>query len=692
MIASWFNRFLKSKSRPAARRRPARAQLCIEQLEAREVPAVFAFPASGQLVVGTTTPGTDTVTIDHQIINNQPSTVVNGVIFGDSSITNIHIQGGFARVNILATSKPLVADDNNFFEVGSVDTGPRTGTMRNILAPLSLGTANAVKLDDSGDPTGQNITLNVVNNVVQVTGMGGAPISVAVQEGPLNLDVLGAFEIFGGRGHNTFNVLDTPAAFLAFTNVTVTGIVTGTSGDTVNVRGTHSDDLFIEGQARDTVTIGNNGNLNNIQSPVNIIALNSANFTALVVDGSAASSAQNLTLSADGTIHGLAPQDITYDPAHLSSLDVKGGHGGTTGGNTFTVLDTAPNATTEVDTGTLGDQVIVDNTHGQLFLNSLGGPATVNIGNHGSLRGIQGAIHIFNTPSFSTVNIDESADLVNHAFQFRTSGSQGVIDGLGFVAPIFYNPGDIASITLTSGQGSEAFQVESTLGEFPLTINGRGSSDQFIVGFFFGSLDHINNPLTLNGGAGFDTLQVIDTNADTGHFYSDNHFSQITRDFGVVTINYSLMNSEQLFQSPLPPQPLQFVPDPFFPAATNLALTDSIRAGQRATLTGQLTDADPREVLSLTVDWGDGSPLAHSTPNRDPFRLTHRYDTPGIYKVRVTWTDSIGRSNFQGLTLTVQPARHGEDDGDRDSGDHDEAGRDALFALLGAEPRHHDRT
>src|SRR5262249_6602719 len=148
-----------------------------------------------------------------------------------------------------------------------------------------------------------------------------------------------------------------------------------------------------------------------------------------------------------------------------------------------------------------------------------------------------------------------------------------------------------------------------------------------------------------------------------GHFYSDNHVSQITRDFGAVTINYSLMNSEQLIQSPKPPT---FV-DPGFPQATDLALTDSIRAGQQATLTGRLVDADPREVLSLTVNWGDGSQPEQRTPNRAPFRLTHSYETPGTYKVRVTWTDSVGRSNFQDLTITVRAARHDGDDGHHDS-------------------------
>jgi hypothetical protein len=95
----------------------------------------------------------------------------------------------------------------------------------------------------------------------------------------------------------------------------------------------------------------------------------------------------------------------------------------------------------------------------------------------------------------------------------------------------------------------------------------------------------------------------------------------------------------------------------FFTSTADLrsAFPGSIRAGQRATLTGRLVDANPDQVLSLRVDWGDGSPVEQRTPDRAPFRLTHRYQQPGTYKVFVMWSDGLGQSNFRELTLTVQP-------------------------------------
>jgi PKD repeat protein len=112
-----------------------------------------------------------------------------------------------------------------------------------------------------------------------------------------------------------------------------------------------------------------------------------------------------------------------------------------------------------------------------------------------------------------------------------------------------------------------------------------------------------------------------------------------------------------------------------------------VRVGAPATLTGQLVDADPSQVLSLTVIWGDGSVPDQSTPDRDPFAVTHTYASPGVYTVHVIWSDSHGVSNSRDLTITVRPARHGEH-GDHDSHTDD---LDAFFAALAGalEDRHH---
>src|SRR5262249_37775075 len=72
---------------------------------------------------------------------------------------------------------------------------------------------------------------------------------------------------------------------------------------------------------------------------------------------------------------------------------------------------------------------------------------------------------------------------------------------------------------------------------------------------------------------------------------------------------------------------------PVAPAAQNLTLTESIRAGQSATLSGQLVDADGDTDLWLTVDWGDGSEPQRSQPGLEPFNVMHKYTQAGTYKV-----------------------------------------------------------
>jgi hypothetical protein len=95
------------------------------------------------------------------------------------------------------------------------------------------------------------------------------------------------------------------------------------------------------------------------------------------------------------------------------------------------------------------------------------------------------------------------------------------------------------------------------------------------------------------------------------------------------------------------------------PQAADLAFPSTIEAGHHATLSGRLVGTGE---LSLSVDWGDGSPVADRTPNREPFRLKHKYTEPGTYHVRAVWTDSSGQSGFRELTITVTSAGEGDDD------------------------------
>jgi hypothetical protein len=93
---------------------------------------------------------------------------------------------------------------------------------------------------------------------------------------------------------------------------------------------------------------------------------------------------------------------------------------------------------------------------------------------------------------------------------------------------------------------------------------------------------------------------------------------------------------------------------PVAPAAKNLALTPTIKAGQSAVLTGQLFDGNGDKNLKLTVNWGDGSKPQQSTPGTKAFAVAHKYTHAGTYTVRATWTDSTGLSNSSNLKVVVK--------------------------------------
>jgi hypothetical protein len=621
----------------------------IEGLEQRLALSVSTSLSGGQLLISTN--NSDDVTLDH----SGSFTFVNETAIPDAAITQgIQIEDGFSAVNIRATVKAVTADGESGITVG------KAGNMQGILAPLSLGSDLSVTLDDSLDPIGRNVTMNVLNGVVSITGITGLPTATISfnESGGLFGDDLLRLTINGGSGGNTFNILNTPAAFeFLVGNVTETVLNAGIGNDTVNVLANSSSLLEIQAQTgSNTVNIGN-GNLQGIQERVDVL---NSRFTSLFVNGSAATSPQNVTMSVAGgfgKIVGLAPAEINYQVSSVGFMDVKAG----SGGNTFTIEDTFRNGTTSnitrIDTGTGLDQVFVHRATGNLEIDGQNGGDLVNIGSAlfpgGSLLGIQGNITITNQFSRTALFVNGAADAFPHTVTLAASGTLGEIRGLAS-GVIFYTPNDIRGINLNSGAGPDTFFVTSTAAPAPLTINGLGGDDTFIVGNSSNTLDEIRTPLTLNGNSGFDTLIVNDQGSTIGHFYGATT-STVTRQIGnTVTVNYSGIESLQLNRSTVP---IVFGTDPFFaPQVKNLAFPKSIRAGRFAALSGRLVDRNKGDKLSLAVDWGDGSAPDQSAPNRRPFSRKHIYAKAGTYIVRAIWTDSTGQSNFLDLTLTVTPS------------------------------------
>jgi hypothetical protein len=676
MFPYWVKKLFPKKTRSVPR--PSRARLGVEALETRLVPTVFAgITGSGQLLV-TDTSDVDTVTLDH----SGSSTLVNGTSFADSQITNgILIQVGTGvgnedTVNISATVKPVTVDGQD--DVGAVNLGElgKAG-VQGIQAPVLLthlqpgfGFTNNVytlRVEDRTDPAGRTATLSTSNGFSTIANLAPSPIT-------FDDNALDDLTILGSDFGNTFNILDTPAG---------THLFTGESSDTVNVLGTdHS--LFIDGDSgRDAVHIGNGGSLQGIQGHVEVS--NVGGFTDLTVDGSAAADSQNVTMSRFGDfieIDGLAADAILYKVNDVSSVDVKGGPHG----NTFTVEDTFKNSSfgsTTIDSGTGFDIVQVHGSTGNLTINGQNGRDLVSLstGNFpfGTAQHIHGNVTITNTFSFTNLSVNDASDTIGRTVVLSASptAGQGFINGLTAGGIVSYNLNDVSALTINGGSGSDHFFIQSTAGPARIQVNGLDGNDVFTVSSH-GTLDRIQTPVTLNGNGGFDTLVVDDHAAPVGHSYSSSATEIIRSGLGGpnVVIDFSPFESASLF-----------VNGTSAPAAQNLALTNQVRVGELATLSGQLVDADPGDVLTLSVDWGDGSPIQTSTPDRAPFAVTHRYKAPGTYTVHATWTDSTGLSNSRDLTITVKPAKHGEQGEHKSSFD----GLDAFFAQFGPDEGHHDK-
>jgi hypothetical protein len=94
------------------------------------------------------------------------------------------------------------------------------------------------------------------------------------------------------------------------------------------------------------------------------------------------------------------------------------------------------------------------------------------------------------------------------------------------------------------------------------------------------------------------------------------------------------------------------------PMLSNVAVTTPINAGGTATLTGDVGDASPLDILTVVVNWGDGSSV-QSSPlplGSTSFSLTHQYTSTSTtnYTINVSLQDDDTGSANGGTTINVR--------------------------------------
>jgi hypothetical protein len=495
---------------------PAVARLAIEALEDRNLLSTLTL-SGGALVYAPSTNLNNNLIISHDAATHRYTFVdaseyiallgvfvnpsgegTHTVSFGDGNISSIAVNTGDQdfTVNIEQTLANAPVTVNFGAGSGVVNVSPSAANLNNIQGAITIhGLDAGLDVFDESNAAAQGFSIGAGS----LSRLGAAPITYTGVNG---------LTVYAGDGDNTFNLSSTPFDTALETgngqdtvNVNGTGsggLLTidegsagGTGTDTANVRATGKE-VDVIGHGRNTVNVGNGGSVQAIQRPVTIT--DPAFLLATVnVDDSADSTPRTVSLATVsiggatyGTITGLAPATIQYADTDAYSVTVKTG----TGGATVNAL-----ATTSVPVNLIGNGHDTD---------------TVNIGNAGSVQAINAALTITNPPSFTTVNVDDTADSTPRTVTLGTATISGANLGfIGGLAPalIYYKDGDTNTVTVQTGAGGDTVNVLAT-GE-PVNLIGNGA-DTVNVGIA-GSVQAINADLTISNPPSFTVLNVDDS-------------------------------------------------------------------------------------------------------------------------------------------------------------------------------------
>jgi hypothetical protein len=297
--------------------------------------------------------------------------------------------------------------------------------------------------------------------------VGGAPITWDYQDTLL-------VDLGLGTGASTVNVLGTGVNTTIFNRAAAT-INVGSSGATV--LGSVAD---IQGQL-------NLENESGALDTVNINSQNDAGGQNVLLDTATRPGGETSLGFVQGLVGGAL---ITYDYADTSAVNLNLG----TGVSIVTVLSTG--VTTNI-------------------VNSA--DATIDVGNGGSVAGIQGALHLENPPAFDTILINSQNDSAAQNVTLSTivvpgNDALGAVDGLVGGAEITWEYRDTHTVDLNLGTGASVVTVLGT--EAPTTTNIFNSANAtiFVGGDTTGSAAGIQGALNLENERAFDTITINSQN------------------------------------------------------------------------------------------------------------------------------------------------------------------------------------
>jgi hypothetical protein len=467
----------------------------------------------------------------YTVVNTQASGAVGGnqtmLNIGSGATTfhdfdNVEIQG-------VAPSAPLTVNDLGDQPVQmNVDVGFGVGTVAGIQGTLTLHHHLGdmfVNILDGADNTDH---LNVRETDLGLTGLSQGAINWTFDT-PFDLPLTG-LNIQVGNGNNTYTLNNiVPDRLVPAPNFTLD---TGNGNDTVNVQGVGQFEQTTINAGSGTHAVNVSGAINGGLT-INNFLTTSTMFVSIV--DTSGTNHPNVMLT-DGSVTGLFGGDITFHGSAFAALTITGGNGN----NTYTVANSGSGNPTVLNTGNGDDTVNIQGTSvfAPFTVNAAGrGNDVINVGNAGSLAGINGTPTLNNGPNFSHVNINDGADSTDHpdvrltsfsltglspaAINFEGESLDGltVTGGSGnntytVLNTQFSGPGN--PTLLTTGNGNDTVNVQATNFNAPLTVSAGSGSDVVNVGNA-GTLTEINSALTINTTSSASQVNINDGADNTDH-------------------------------------------------------------------------------------------------------------------------------------------------------------------------------
>jgi 6-phosphogluconolactonase (cycloisomerase 2 family) len=437
--------------------------------------------ATNIVITGTTAAN---IVLAGAISNPYGSTTITSsggsILSSGGSITGAAIVLSAAAGSIGASGNPISIGANGA-SATSFSATALNGVYISALGGLVVGSVTT---------TNGTVSLTAASLTMGVSGTGVAAQSIALtttQGGMGTSQSALLVHMLGSTG--TFNVQAVGSIFITETSGPLTVNNATSSGGNVTL----------------TVTDSAASGENLVLASGATVRAQGANSTVTLQAG------DNIVTSASSTIQAQSVSLVgdygDQDPATGSDFDLEGTIGSATlataiaitggiGADRIALRRLLATATLTINSGVGGDSIY------------LGSTATPSGASGGTLANIQGTIKLL-SGSDDAVVLDDSGDTLGEAATL--SASQ--VTGMGMAAGASVQFGTAASLQLQFGSGNDTLAVTGATSNVSVDL-GAGN-DQVTLAGAGNSLAAFGSQITINGGTGSDTLNVVDTGDTT---------------------------------------------------------------------------------------------------------------------------------------------------------------------------------